>query len=522
MTKSGTAEQCRAVATASGVTYGWPARDALNLTSWGDCMSVRGSAERPRFRGIDHSGSCPVEYRFSHARNGNRHLVVVFANFYAPEDFGFAYGVMDNLRANVLWIRDRFDGQSSYYLCRNLDFSIESAVASLIENVMGSLSLTSADCTLIGSSKGGSAALYFGLRYGFRNIVASAPQFAIGSFVMAEQPGAAQYMMGRDVPAESVRALDSVIPDLVRSGAGRSANVYLFSALADEQYEVQIGPYLDLFRGYQNFNFFFTDSPSITQHNHVAARNLPLIMSIVNLLIDGITPTMGTVRHGHEDAEGDRSLVEAYFQATGAEEGQGFGAPTVSAPEPKQRLAGSVLGFVGTARGADRVSFWENGKHLGSTPVAAEASWSWAPVKSWSPGEHVVEVFAVDAKGTQSDSTVLEFTVLDTLGAPVVTTPPANQQLAAVGGVRFAGTARDAARVEFWERGKRLGWTPVARDASWTWTPDIVWADGEHLVKVFAADAYGSASPRTAVAFTVTSAPEVARTRSPDTEKVPS
>ncbi|WP_335974853.1 hypothetical protein [Streptomyces sp. CA2R106] len=472
-------------------------------------MSVRGHAERQRFRGIDDSGAHPVEFRFSHARNGNRHLVVVFANFHAPEDFGFAYGVLDGLRANVLWIRDRFDGKCSYYLCRGMDFSIESAVAALISKVMRFLSLTPADCTLIGSSKGGSAALYFGLRYGFRNILASAPQFAIGSYVMTEQPGAAQYMMGRDVSAENVRVLDSVIPEAVRGGIGRSSNIYLFSAPADEQYGEQIEPYLDLFRDYQNFNFFFADSPSITRHNQVAARNLPLIMGIVNLLIDGITPKMGRARHGHEDPDGDRSLIEEYVRATAAEEGGGFGPPTVSAPQPGQRVAGSMLGFSGTARGADLVSFWEGGRQVGSTPVAAEASWSWAPVKPWARGGHAVEVVAVNGEGARSDGTVVEFTVLDTLGPPVLTVPSDGRRVWAAGDVRAAGTAPGAARVEFWERGRRLGWAPVAHDASWTWTPDIAWAAGKHLVKVFAADAHGSASPRTDLALTVTSAPGV-------------
>ncbi|MER6546727.1 hypothetical protein [Streptomyces sp. NPDC001250] len=481
-------------------------------------MSVRRSVERPKFHGIDRSGAIPVEYRFSHAQNGNRHLVVAFANGNTPDDFGFTSS-LDNVRANILWIRDRFDGgQDSYYLCRDMDFAIESCVVSLIERIMNFLRLTLDDCTLIGSSKGASAALYFGLRHGFRNIIASAPQFAIGTILMVERPDTAQYMMGRETRAENVRILDTVIPDLVRSGANRGANIYLFSAPTDHQYGEQVEPYIGLFRGYQNFNFFLADTPSVTQHNDVTAWNLPLILGIVNLLADGITPRMGTVRHGNEDPDGDRTLIDGFVAATGTQMRRGSGAPVVWRPEPGQQLAGPVLKFTGFAPGAVQLSFWEQGECLGTVPSGGP--WSWAPVRAWAPGEHVVEVFATDAEGTRSDGTVMSFTVLAALDAPVVTTPSADQQVVAVGGVPFSGTAVGASRVEFWQRGRRLGWAPVAHDASWSWTPENVWACGQHHLKVFAVAPDESTSVRTAVSFTVASPPPAALRRgsSPATE----
>src|SRR3954468_18136748 len=127
-------------------------------------MSNAPAKGRQVIQGIDASGGRPVEYRFSHAKNGNRHLTVVFANIFAPDDYGWATGVLDNLRSNILWIRDRFDGKNTYYLCHGMDFSVERSVIGLISTVVESLGLTPGDVTLWGSSKGGSAALYFGLR----------------------------------------------------------------------------------------------------------------------------------------------------------------------------------------------------------------------------------------------------------------------------------------------------------------------------------------------------------------------
>src|SRR5688572_14333623 len=111
-------------------------------------MSKPTSNGRHIFTGVETSGEIPVEYRFSHSRNGNRHLVVVFANFTAPGEYGWSNGVLDKLRSNILWIRDLFDGANSYYLCKGMDFSLERSVVGLISRVMNALSLTPDDCTM--------------------------------------------------------------------------------------------------------------------------------------------------------------------------------------------------------------------------------------------------------------------------------------------------------------------------------------------------------------------------------------
>lgn len=113
----------------------------------------KAASGRPLHTGIDASGTFPVEYRFSHARNGNQHLVVVFANFSVPGDYGWSNGVFNTLRSNILWIRDRFHGKNSYYLCKGMDFGLERSVATLISNVLNSLGLTPDQCTMWGGSK---------------------------------------------------------------------------------------------------------------------------------------------------------------------------------------------------------------------------------------------------------------------------------------------------------------------------------------------------------------------------------
>ncbi|MFB7462221.1 hypothetical protein ACFCZ1_01730 [Streptomyces sp. NPDC056224] len=485
-------------------------------------MSKAGQGGRRVFTGVDASGEVPVEYRFSHARNGNRHLVVVFANLTAPGEYGWSNGVLDNLRSNILWIRDLFDGENSYYLCKGMDFGLERSVAGLISRVMHALSLTPDECTMFGSSKGGSAALFFGLKYGFRNIVASVPQFLVGTYVREDMPDAARMMMGA-VTEENVRVLDSVLPDVVRGSANRSANTYLITSPQDEQYARQVEPFLGLFQGYENFNLIFNDSPLIANHGKVSLRNLPAIMGLLNLLVDGITPRIGMVRNGYEQPERDTSAIDTYLAETSQVRGDSFPRPVVLAPSADDRVPANAVRFTGTAPGGVRVSFWEDGKYQGAAPVAADGSWTWQRERPWGKGRHVVRLFAADASNYQSERTEVVFTAVENVLVPepaaepvqvpaplplpaqplvlTVTAPVPHQQVPG-SAVTFMGFAPGAVRVDFHEGGASLGTCAVGADGSWVWEAGWAWNEGGHFVEAIAVDAVGNASAWTAVPFT--------------------
>lgn len=486
-------------------------------------MPEKPASKRTLVEGIEASGTFPVEYRFAHAKNGNRHLVVVFANFSAPDDYGWSNGVFDNLRANILWIRDRFDGMNSYYLCRGMDFSLQESVVTLIGNVMRALQLTPDDCTMWGGSKGGSAALYFGLRYGFRNIVSVVPQFRIGTYVQTVHPKVARYMMGEDVTPDKVRYLDEVIPEVVRSGINSRANVYLLSSPQDAQYPAQVEPFLGLFQQYENFNFVFSDSPFITDHTQVTRRNVPALMGLLNFLIDGVAPRIGYVSNGHEEPDRDRSAIESYLSSTSLVKENSFPAPVVLTPRQGGEVHPEGVRVGGTAPGSTRVSLWENGKFLASPPTAPDGSWMWQSPKPLPPGKHMVRLFAVDPAGFHSPRTEVAFTVSESAApaavpmyeagagaatvprpgggnAPSVTFPAPQQQLASRA-VMFQGSAPGAAHVGLREAGLVIGAVPVGPDGGWFWESEWAWTPGPHMVEVFATDVFGAESAPTVVVF---------------------
>ncbi|MFF4245849.1 hypothetical protein ACFYY2_15420 [Streptomyces sp. NPDC001822] len=487
-------------------------------------MSRAASGGAP-LSGIETSGAYPVQYRFAHAKKGNQHLVVVFANFAAPEDYGWSNGVFDGLRSNILWIRDQFDGHNSYYLCKGMDFGLERSVVTLISNVMNSLGLTPDQCTMWGGSKGGSAALYFGLKYGFRNIVSIVPQFRVGTY-LSKHTKVAEYMMGQVTDA-NVHILDNVIPDLIRAGANRGANIYVLSSPQDEQYPVQVEPFLGLFSGYENFNFIFSDSPFISDHTQVTRRNVPVLMGLINFLIDGMAPRLGFAVNGGEQPDAERSAIDRYLSET-SQVSSSLPVPAVFTPSPG-RVGTSAVRFTGSAPGAVRVSLWENGKFLVSPQVGPEGYWSWDPGRDWPVGKHVIRLFAVDAAGHHSPRTEVVFSVPAQVPAqagalpasgfqgpvqpraglavagPVISVPAAGQQMPGPV-IGLMGYAQGAVSVEFVERGVRLGAAPVAPDSRWSWESGWSWAEGQHTVECYAVDTDGNESQRSAVTFGVVSA----------------
>ncbi|MEK8169372.1 helix-turn-helix domain-containing protein [Streptomyces sp. M19] len=385
-------------------------------------MAQPRSGGRRVLTGIESSGTHPVEYRFSHARNGNRHLLVVFANFSAEGGYGWSNGVFDDLRCNILWIRDRFDGESAYYLCKGMDFSVEQSVVTLITRVLNALALTpsSARC---GAAPGRQRRLYFGLRYGFRNVVSLVPQFNIGSYVRDVHPRVARHMLGDGVPEENVRVLDSVLPDVVRSVPNRKTNIYLLSSPQDEQFPVEIEPFLPLFQDYENFNFVLSDSPHISDHTTVTRRNVPSSWAWPTSSSTG-SPAL---RHGAQRPGGDRPGHDRHRHLPQVDHpGARHLVPAADRLPALLRRATAVR-----RRTVHRNRPWRGTRErLGAGQVPGhpgrrpDGTWTWEPGRTWSVGEHAVRIFAVDHAGHQSRRAEVNFTVVKAPPRPSSPVPP--------------------------------------------------------------------------------------------------
>lgn len=238
-----------------------------------------------------------LKYKTRQARKDIPHLVVMFSGIRPDKGYEFDGKASESIHGHWLWIRDELEGEHTYYLSHKSDTTIQDAVLALIDSELKRLNLTRDNCTLVGFSKGGAAALAIGLRGNFRNILASVPQIALGSYVFDTRPKIFSNMIsnGRRADAEK---LDQIIPNLVASDNNIEKNIYIISAVGDREYSTQVKPFLQLFDKYSNFNSLITNSPLVTAHNEVTKYNLNNIVAIINLLSIDIAPSWGKVKNG--------------------------------------------------------------------------------------------------------------------------------------------------------------------------------------------------------------------------------
>ncbi len=243
---------------------------------------------------VEMHGKWPVEFQFRPARGDHRHLLVVFSSVGSKYGFG---NMLEMVQCNILRIRDHFDGAASYYVARNMDFSVSDSIQSLIRSYMDRLRVTRNEVTLLGASKGASAALYYGVKYDYKNIIASTPQYWLGSYSKGHgQLGDA--VLGEGQPDENVAVMDAVMKDVLAKEVDFDRNIYVISSPGDYQYEQEVKYYLPALREYRNFNFLFVDSPTVRRHEEVVRQGLPSIWSIIHSLTEGAAPRWGDVRIG--------------------------------------------------------------------------------------------------------------------------------------------------------------------------------------------------------------------------------
>jgi teichoic acid transport system permease protein len=120
---------------------------------------------------------------------GKNKLIVVFSGFRpANSSIKASYNYTKyskDINCHKLYILDDTGpgGRGCYYLGENREFTIEKAVCELIEEIRKEHGVSKENVTTCGSSKGGWAALYFGIKYKYGHVVSGAPQTLLGSYL---------------------------------------------------------------------------------------------------------------------------------------------------------------------------------------------------------------------------------------------------------------------------------------------------------------------------------------------------
>lgn len=239
-----------------------------------------------------------IKYNLKSARKDIRHLVVLF-NGYRHGGWDFDNSI-NFLKCNVLMIEDVFDNQQSCYLGKEQSFNFADMVASLIDKTLIDLGLLKNDCTLLGASKGGFAALYIGIKYGYKNIVAPAFVGYIGSRILT-YGNLSEHILGK-YDSKVIQRYDELLTELINIEKDNNKNIYVFVSYNDPLY-LKAGQKEIIKRladKYSNFNLFITESQLAFPHDQVASYYLQEILSTVNLLTQGIAIRLPESMYEHQ------------------------------------------------------------------------------------------------------------------------------------------------------------------------------------------------------------------------------
>lgn len=134
-------------------------------------------------------GKNNIKYTLYEPEKNIDRLFVVFSAMMPSYSYKYNYyNTLKDINAYQLYIKDDIGEYGNYYFGENKNSNYETEVVSLIQNIIRKYKINMNNVTLIGSSKGGTAALYFGLKYGYQNVISGAPQVKIGNFVLDEAP----------------------------------------------------------------------------------------------------------------------------------------------------------------------------------------------------------------------------------------------------------------------------------------------------------------------------------------------
>lgn len=179
-----------------------------------------------------------VKYLFF-KRNHSDSLIVVFSGFSGNNRRYNYIKSFASLRIDKLYVLDTWGYQGSYYLFENGDRRPERLVDGLLEFIIGKRKYK--NVYFAGSSKGGTAAIYYGLKHDATDIFAGACQYNIGDYLHRnDHESIFRGMMGDGAGDQESEVLNNIIKNRIRESANSSTVIHLIYSKGDLTYKRHI------------------------------------------------------------------------------------------------------------------------------------------------------------------------------------------------------------------------------------------------------------------------------------------
>lgn len=257
-------------------------------------------------------GKRDINYLFQEGAQSSPFLLVAFQavptvkNGEAIKSYNYTRFLRD-INVHRLFVEDTCGKYGCYYLCNNMNFDVEETVIELIQSIMHKYGIKKENVITFGSSKGGTSALYYGLKYGFGHIISGAPQSKIAEYLNGRRTDMLQYMIGDDLLQENIDKLDSLILDLIKPDV--KTKIHLLTSEKDAQYKKHIIPLIEAIeKARLDANIVF--EPGIENHRDIATF-FPKFL--VRLIRETINKAFGFVEPSFERRSKNFSLTENTF-----------------------------------------------------------------------------------------------------------------------------------------------------------------------------------------------------------------
>ncbi len=176
-------------------------------------------------------------------RKKSNTLIVGFQAYNAQGAFYNYVSTLNKVHASKLYIKDDFSENhlGDYYLGHKGTYSVEKAVYDLIDRT--AIKLNAQRIIFIGSSKGGYAAMNFGVRYPNASFVIASPQYYLGRYLRLPkkyQPILRDILEG-EITEEKIQGLDHRLTDKLKSDPyGATQSLYIMYSVHEDVYEKHI------------------------------------------------------------------------------------------------------------------------------------------------------------------------------------------------------------------------------------------------------------------------------------------
>lgn len=227
-----------------------------------------------------------VTYTLEEAEYNTDYLIIVFSGFSpitAANQYRYNYvRTLRRVDAHKLFILDKDGPRGSYYLGKEMSFDFEQSVSELIHDTIDRLKVDKEKVITAGTSKGGSAAIYYALKYKLGQAIAGAPQTKIADYITRYAEETAAHVIGETSKEEKIKQLNALIVDELANN--NETLLTILGSVHDKQYPDHIVPFVE---GMEKRNHPYTLllDENIKSHGDIA-KHYPDF--IVNKLLDQI------------------------------------------------------------------------------------------------------------------------------------------------------------------------------------------------------------------------------------------